>query len=240
MESSPRRRRVVPGKASSGHPGVGGPTTAWLQRHPVAAAAVYMLLGGCIGKRMNALNLDDAARHGAVRTHPPLMCRECFVPGSSSQLAGSSLQHTKHVPASVLHASRNSVRVLERQPGEPAAAAARRHRAAACHASSPGRSRSRTSCARHLQGVASSRPGTSVCGHLLQGGASLSAARDTARWPWRGCAGTCTHHRAGMSAVSRHGPCHQPPSCRPPPAPARGVKQPPHDSGAAAHATPTC
>jgi hypothetical protein len=43
--TSPRKRRF-------GRPGVGaaaaGPLT-WLQKHPGAAAALYMLIGGCIG-----------------------------------------------------------------------------------------------------------------------------------------------------------------------------------------------
>lgn len=47
LTGSPRRRRFS--KPASSAEGL----LAWLQRNPVAAAAVYMLLGGGIGKRLS-------------------------------------------------------------------------------------------------------------------------------------------------------------------------------------------
>lgn len=54
LGSSPRRRRFgKPGAAAAG----AGPF-ACLQRHPVAAAAVYMLIGGCVGEYINSRRID--------------------------------------------------------------------------------------------------------------------------------------------------------------------------------------
>jgi hypothetical protein len=44
LSSSPRRRKL----GRTNKPAAG--PFAWLQRHPVAAAAVYMMIGGCIGQ----------------------------------------------------------------------------------------------------------------------------------------------------------------------------------------------
>lgn len=63
QHSSPRRKRFghKPGQA-----GTAASPLAWLQRHPLAAAAVYMLIGGCLGEQYRCCSAGCAVGRAAA------------------------------------------------------------------------------------------------------------------------------------------------------------------------------
>jgi hypothetical protein len=164
QHSSPRRKRFgKPGQAA----GTAASPLAWLQRHPLAAAAVYMLIGGCLGEQYRRCRTVCCAAVSCQAGRHQCFLASLQAPSSRLTAYRAVIRQRCCVSDSSPPHCRCSVRVPEQQPGQWARAA-RWRRAPGSTATS-----SSTVCcasAQHVQGSTGSSTAGAVLRQLLQGG----------------------------------------------------------------------